>query len=199
MQTFGTFYANVSVYIFEGSSELIRIPRLPIKIDTSVIETHILEFAMMAAGEVYPETALEGVPETLLEPIDDNGRTVVGLSEWGELIWNRSKSTFLTSELLPFPRLSYSNRFTNEYNALADNAGIKLQETLARVAYLLEKNAGDTVGLDSSSLRFKPLQGFQGVYTFRVARGIRVSCSKDNGKLKLHRYGKRNDINRNPI
>lgn len=199
MQTFGAFYANVSVYIFEGSSELIRIPRLPIKIDTSVIETHILEFAMMAAGEVYPETALEGIPETLLEPIDDNGNTVAGLSEWGELIWNRSKSTFLTGELLAFPRLNYSNRFKNEYNALTDNAPIQLQETLARVSYLLEKNGGDTVGLDSSGLRFKPLKGFKGVYTFRVARGIRISCSKDNGKLKLHRYGKRNDINSNPI
>lgn len=199
MQTFGAFYADESVYIFEGSSELIRIPRLPIQIDTSIIETHILEFAMMAAGEMYPIEDLTGIPETLLEPIDDNGNAVAGLSAWGELIWNRAKSTFLSRNLLEFPRLTYLDHFTAAYDGLTANAKVKLQETLARVAYLLEVNAGSTVGLGSSGLRFKQLQGLQGVYTFRVARGIRVSCSEDNGTLNLHRYGKRNDINSKPI
>ena len=54
MQTFGTFYADEIVYIFEGSSDLIKIPRLPIQIDTTVVQEHRTTFAMMAADEMYP-------------------------------------------------------------------------------------------------------------------------------------------------
>ena len=199
MQTFGTFYADESVYIFERSSDLIKIPRLPIQIDTSTIENYITEFAMMAAGEMYPIEELEGIPETLLEPIEDNGRTVAGLSAWGELIWNRTKSDLLAKALLPFPRLEYLPNFHTDFNNQHDpEARLELQETLAQVAYALDTNNGSTRSLTGGGLRFKPLQRFPGIFTFRIARGIRVSCSKDNGTLKLHRYGPRNTVNSNP-
>ena len=200
MQTFGTFYANRSVYIFEGSSQLIEIPRLPIKIDTSVIESHILEFAMMAAGEMYPIKDLEGIPETLLEPISDNSTTVAGLSAWGDLIWNRTKLDLLANELLLFPELEYTQSFQDDFNATTSPRDrLKLQETLAHVAFEFGKSKGSTEGLGTSGLRFKPLKGFTNIYTFRVARGIRVSCSKSSGKLKLRRYGHRNRVNNNPM
>ena len=200
MQTFGTFYANVSVYIFEGSSELIKIPRLPIKIDTSVIEDHTLKFAMMAAGELYPETALEGVPETLLEPVEENGRIVYGLSEWGELIWNRTKADLLAGELLQFPRLQYEPSFISNYGHLNPQQRIDLQETLAKIGTALEDTGGDTTQLNDrvSGLNFKPLTGFDGIYTFRISRGIRVSCTIYNGGLRLRKYGPRSAINANP-
>ena len=199
MQTFGTFYADETVYIFEGSSDLIKIPRLPIQIDTAVIEEHTLKFAMMAADEFYPIEELEGIPETLLEPIPDNGRTVAGLSASGELIWNRTKSNLLAKALLPFPRLEYLPNFRTDFNNQNDpEARLKLQETLAQVAYALETNNGSTESLMEGGLRFKPLKRHPGIFTFRVARGIRVSCSKGNGTLKLHRYGPRNTVNNNP-
>lgn len=199
MQTFGTFYADETVYIFEGSSDLIKIPRLPIQIDTAVIEEHTLKFAMMAADEFYPIEELDGIPETLLEPIPDNGRTVAGLSAWGELIWNRTKSDLLAKALLPFPGLEYLPNFRTDFNNQNDpEARLKLQETLAQVAYTLEINNGSTESLTEGGLRFKPLKRFPGIFTFRIARGIRVSCSKGNGTLKLHRYGPRNTVNNNP-
>lgn len=200
MQTFGTFYANVSIYIFEGSSELIRIPRLPIKIDTSVIEEHILEFAIMTAGELYPEAALTGVPETLLEPVEENGNIAYGLSEWGDLIWSRTKSELLSGELLQFPRLEYRRSFIDNYEALNSQQRTDLQETLAKIVTALEDTGGDTTQLNQkiSGLNFKPLTGFDNIYTFRIARGIRVSCSITDDGLYLYRYGPRNTVNHNP-
>ena len=111
MNTFGAFYADEVIYIFESSTDLIRIPRLPIQIDTSVIEDNLVKFAMMAAGEMYPIEQLEGVPETLLELVADNGNTFTGLSAWGTLIWNRTKADLLYKKLLSFPRLTYQNTF----------------------------------------------------------------------------------------
>ena len=195
MQTFGTFYADETVYIFEGSSELIRIPRLPIQIDTTVIENRQMQFALMAAGKLYPIEELKGIPETLLELVESHA----GLSAWGELVWHRTKLSFLTKPLLPFPRLEYLPRFQNDFNQQNEaKARLELQETLAQIAYMLEDSAGDTAVLEGGGFRFKRLQCFPGIFTFRVARGIRVSCSKDNGTLTLHRYGARNTVNNNP-
>ena len=200
MNTFGAFYADEVIYIFEApTADLIKIPRLPIQIDTTVIENHILEFAMMAVGEMYPIENLAGIPETLLEPIENNGGTVAGLSAWGELIWNRTKSDLLTKELLPFPRLEYADSFLDDYNRTTGHAArVTLQETLAKVVHILEKSGGNTTGLGGGGLRFKALVRFPGFFTFRVARGIRVSCSRGNGTLKLHRYGARNIVNSKP-
>ena len=111
MQTFGTFYADESVYIFERSSDLIRIPRLPIQIDTSMIQQHRVQFAMMAAGEMYPIEELEGVPETLLEPVEDNGRTVVGLSAWGKPDLESDKSRFIDRRTVTIPTIGILAKF----------------------------------------------------------------------------------------
>ena len=76
---------------------------------------------------------------------------------------------------------------------------LKLQETLIHVAYKLNaNNGGNTESITGGGIRFKALQGYEDIYTFRVARGIRVSCSKGGGTLKLHRYGHRNVVNNNP-
>ena len=99
MQTFGAFYADEVVYLFEKSSDLIRIPRLPIKIDTDVSQKYRKEFASMASGESYPREELSNIPETLLEFLEeDNDKTDTGLSAWGLLLWNRTKDGLLAAD-----------------------------------------------------------------------------------------------------
>ena len=72
MNTFGAFYADEVVYIFEAqTADLIKIPRLPIQIDDTVIQDHLVQFALMDAGKLYPIDELEGIPETLLEYVED--------------------------------------------------------------------------------------------------------------------------------
>ena len=190
MQTFGAFYADEIVYIFEGSTDLIKIPRLPIQIDTTVIENHLVEFALMAAKKLYPIEELESIPEILLESVEDEGQTFAGLSAWGELIWNRTKSDLLAKELLPFPRLTYAPSF---YQDLADanaEALLKLQEALARIVSILENNGGNPAKLSSGGIEFEKFQKHAGdIYRFRISRAIRASCKFESGKLILLHYG----------
>lgn len=201
MNTFGAFYADEVVYIFEApTADLIRIPRLPIRIDTTVIQEHRTEFALMAAGHLYPIQELENIPETLLEPIEEQGETLAGLSTWGELLWNRTKLKIFGEALLPFPRLHYEPTFHRDFDTQRDpKARVKLQETLARIAYQLQESNGDPTPLGREpGLWFKRLQSHPGLSTFRIARGIRVSCSVESGTLRLRRYGSRDDVNANP-
>ena len=197
MQTFGTFYADETVYIFERSSDLIKIPKLPIQIDTTVIENHLTKFAMMAAGEMYPIKELKGISETLLEKTDDHA----GISAWGLLVWNRSKSDLLVEELLTLPRLAYQTSFREDFVKDKDNKRrVKLQETLTKVAFILSKDNGATSGLSTDGgLQYNRYTNVKGkIDHFRVDDGRRVSCQVDGGGLILRHYGTHDYVNNNP-
>ena len=197
MQTFGTFYADQTVYIFERSSELIKIPKLPIQIDTTEIENHLTKFAMMAAGEMYPIEELNGIPETLLEKADDHA----GISAWGLLIWNQVKADLLVEELLPFPHLEYQTIFHRDFDKEKDSKRrIKLQETLAKVAFVLNKDKGATSRLSTDGgLQYNRYTNVHGeIDHFRVDSGRRVSCQVTGEVLILRHYGAHDYVNNNP-
>ena len=204
MNTFGAFYADEVIYIFEAvTADLITIPRLPIQIDTTVIREYLTEFALMAAGKSYPRRELSDIPETLLEFLEeDNDETDTGLSAWGTLIWNRAKADLLGKGLLPFPRLAYARTFHNDFNRENDSkARLKLQETLAKVAYTLERAGGHTSDLIGGSLNYEKLRGEAGkagVHTFRVTQAARVSCTAADGGLTLRHYGSHDYVYKNP-
>ncbi len=201
MNTFGAFYADEVVYIFESpTADLIKIPRLPIQIDTTIIEKYLTEFALMDAGKLSPIEELEGISETLLELVEENGRTYAGLSAWGELLWHRTKSDLLSEEPLPFPWLVYKQSFINDCRNLNNQQWTKLQETLAKIAASLESSGGDISQLNNqvSGLNFEQLTNLDNICTFRITRGVRVSCEIVHGDLTLRHYGNHDDVYDNP-
>ena len=204
MNTFGAFYADEVIYIFEAqTADLITIPRLPIQIDTDVIQKHRTEFALMAAGKLYPHQELGDIPETLLEFLEEgDDETDTGLSAWGTLIWNRAKADLLAEELLLFPQLEYAGTFQRDFNDEHDpKARLKLQETLAKVASTLERDGGHTSGLTGGSLNYERLRGAAGkagIHTFRITQADRVSCTAADGGLTLRHYGSHDYVYKNP-
>ncbi len=202
MNTFGAFYADEVIYIFEAeTADLITIPRLPIQIDTTVIEEHVTEFALMDAGKLYPRRGVKDIPETLLEFIDEaDDQTYAGLSAWGTLIWNRAKSDLLAKRLLPFPRLEYAKTFRDDFNDENDpKARLKLQETLAKVTYMLEESNGNLTPLrQDRGLQFERFMTVDGIYKFRITQAVRVSCTVADGGLILRHYGGHDYVYGNP-
>ena len=189
MNTFGAFYADEIIYIFESpTSDLITIPRLPIQMDTSMIEKHRMELALMEAGKEYTRRELIDIPETLL----DFHTTYVKLSTWGKLVWIRSKETILAKELFSFPLLDYENTFQDDFDKEKDpQARVQLQETLATVSYILE-SGGISALRANNALDFKELKGqAAGTHSFRITRGIRVRCAVHDGGLALQDYVKK--------
>lgn len=204
MHTFGAFYADEVVYIFEAqTADLIKIPRLPIQIDDTVIREHLVQFALMDAGKLYLVSELEGIPETLLEYVKDDkddGNTYAGLSAWGQLIWNRTKKDLLTGELLDFPRLEYRDTFKEDFNDQRDvGLLLALQEELAKAAHSLEESCCNLQKLSNDGLDVKKLQGHQNIYRFRIGNfRVTWSVNKDKDKLILRRYGNRKNVYNNP-
>ena len=194
MNTFGAFYADEVIYIFEAeTADLITIPRLPIQIDTAVIQEHLTEFALMDAGKLYPHRDVKNIPETLLEFIEEaDDQTYAGLSAWGTLIWNRAKPDLLAKRLLSFPRLAYAKTFRDDFNDENDlKARLKLQETLAKVTYMLEESNGNLTPLrQDRGLQFERFMQVDGIYKFRITQAVRVSCTVADGGLILRHYGR---------
>ncbi|MCA1991602.1 MAG: putative CRISPR-associated protein [Coleofasciculus sp. S288] len=189
--TIGMFYADEIIYIFEGSRDIITIPRLPIKVDISVIKP--VQFALMAAGAWVAVSELKNVPETLIFKVDDTAT----LTTWGRLIWNRSKEDLLSGDLLQFPKLKYESSFKRDYDNITEkNERVKLQETLAQVSYKLQESNGDTSVLANTGLKYDPYEGTKGVDHFRVTLSLRISCKVIGNDLSLRYYGTHNHVQR---
>lgn len=193
----GMFYADEIAYIFEGSTSLLRIPRLPIQVDPKPIQAYAAQIAMMSVGQVLPYEQVSALPEGLLE-IDSAGNAII--SDWGHLIWNRLKNDLLEQTLLPFPRLVYLPSFRRDFEQARPQDKVRLQETLARVAYMLEEASGDTTVLKQhGGLRYdnyvnKRDEERHPIGHFRVSRRLRVSCVSKGGKLYLRHFGGKNRL-----
>ncbi|HEY9800837.1 MAG TPA: hypothetical protein V6D25_10800 [Leptolyngbyaceae cyanobacterium] len=192
MDIIGMLYADELLYVLEGvNPTLINIPRIPIQLDTSIINP--VKFALMEAGSINLREA-EGIPETFIFTIDNNAI----LSNWGALIWKKCKNDFLSKDLLVFPRLSYTSSFIRDYQNNRNNRDrVKLQETLAKVSYLLTEADGDTVVLkQNGSLQFAKFANAD-IYYFRVDSSLRVSCKSSAGILSLETFGSHEHVGNN--
>lgn len=112
LQTVGMFYADECIYIFQFSSELIQIPRLPIKLDVEkVVGENLTIFRQLDSHLVVTREEASNIPETLLFMMEEDQE--VKLSEWGQLIWREAKPTYYREKLLqPLSnKLVYSKEF----------------------------------------------------------------------------------------
>lgn len=196
----GMFYADEMVYIFETGSELLSIPRLPLQVDIHALRDYRMELAMMSQGHIFPLEQVVDVPAGLLE-IDNKGSAT--LSDWGALVWNRVRQELLGEDLLPFPRLQYTDTFRKDFKDAARKERAELQEVLAKVSGILEDNRGDTSalkrdgGLQYEVYTNKQTKDGRPIGHFRVSQSRRVSCTVEDGALRLRRYGE-HWINDNP-
>lgn len=196
----GMFYADEMIYIFETGSRLLSIPRLPLQVDIGALREHRLELAMMAQGHIFSREQVASIPAGLLD-IDEQGNA--WLSDWGLLVWNRVRQELLSDDLLSFPRLQYTDAFRRDFKQATPAERAVLQEILAKVSGLLEDSNGDTAPLKrDGGLQYDLYTGMTArdgrpIGHFRVSQSRRVSCTAEDGALRLRRYGE-HSINDNP-
>ena len=198
MTTFGTFYADETVYVFESGDDLIRIPRLPVKLDNGLIADHAAALLRMEAGDYLTSPEIGKLPPALLEAVEDR----YGLSVWGELIWKRHQEPILKNKLLPLPHLQYTDTFQRDFSNLQLLDRLQLQKTLARASMLLAESNGSRealLGHRAGGIKYEQFSGNNSRYGhFRFGRGLRVSCEPVSGKLILRHCGQHDYVEYNP-
>ncbi len=152
LQSIANFFADEVVYIFETSSELLRIPRLPVRIDTlAIMESKLIVFRKLSLGIEVEKAQLDGIPETLLFTLDDQ----TTLSPWGGLIWEQSKKEIYKKKLFspPIDKIRYSKNFENDISALkSDRIALVNKRIDQLVKFFIN-------GENPNSLDFKQLKG----------------------------------------
>ena len=98
LQALSTIYADNAFYLFEGSSELMLIPSLPLTLDAEqVIKQNLRAMRRLSLNLPVPAQDCSSIPELLLFSIDQERV----LSEWGELLWRNSQSKLYKQSLYP--------------------------------------------------------------------------------------------------
>jgi len=196
--TIGMFYADEIIYVFEGSNQLIKIPKLPIKVDVSELEPYKVQLAMMDVGEI--STSWEEAQKVPKEWVLVVGQEMI-LSAWGQLLWDQCKEELLSKEKpLPFPKLEYHQSFLDDYKAKPDHEKIILQEHLARAACLLKKYKDGISAMKQDGIfRLRRYDGkHKDIDHFDLPKDRRVSCIAKEGILYLRHYGEHDFVNNNP-
>ncbi len=154
MQTLGMFYADEMFYIFETGKSLITIPRLPVRLEAEdVIRENEKCIRRLGLEETLPLRECRGIPETLLF---DDGHDAM-LSEWGQLIWQKSKHELYSKELLdPLPGLRYGSAFPKKVRQLnlSPDRLATLNERLDQLSLTVRGKRENLRSLD-----LKPLKG----------------------------------------
>ena len=160
MQTAGMLFADECFYLFEGSRELMRVPRLPIRLDaTTAFEENLEAVRRMANGEELTRSACGTLPGTLLFEVSEDS---VQLSEWGMALWIAARPGVYGEGLMgPLSdRLRLSDVFIGQVNArrgiLAESRRLDtLNCRLDDLARCLDSNGEYNL----NRLDFKSLQG----------------------------------------
>jgi putative CRISPR-associated protein (TIGR02619 family) len=158
MQTLGMLAADECVYVFERSDELMRLPRLPIRMQAEdYVRDHLGSFRRMAIGLPVDEQTLAGVPEPLLFIVDGKA----SLSEWGELVWHQLKPDVYGERLwdVPSDRVAFGPRMRKSVEGLSADRLRLVNQRLDDLARYLETGGAYLQSLDFKPLKGKPVDG----------------------------------------
>jgi putative CRISPR-associated protein (TIGR02619 family) len=161
MQTLGMFYADEIIYIFESGGELLRIPRIPVAIDSAavaVIRNNLTLFRRLGAGvgQCQASEINTDIPEAFFDKLDASA----GLSAWGRLVWDQAAEELYSEKLLdsPDPQVVYSEEFKLAAggNKLGKKQKRWLNERVDDLCQYLRNPAGCKKRLDYKQLRGNP-------------------------------------------
>ncbi len=159
LQIMAQFYADEAVYIFETRGELLRLPRLPLKMDAQeTVKENLETFRRLALNIAVPQDQLGKIPETMLLIIDGQ----ISLSPWGELVWKQTRDELYSTNIFPPPSdvLKFSPGFERSVADLPpDRKDLVNQRIDDLVKHLEDRLNGSGSPHNPASLNFKPLKG----------------------------------------
>ncbi len=139
LQTLSMIYADETVYIFESESSLMRIPRLPVKLQAEqYIWDNIDLWRRLSLNLSVDEGQMGDIPGTFYYLMDDE----CILSEYGELVWQNVRPDVYGKEVLqpPSEKTILGDRFLGSVEHISSERKIQLNRQIDRLAIYLEGN-----------------------------------------------------------
>ncbi|QEP41826.1 hypothetical protein D5085_00880 [Ectothiorhodospiraceae bacterium BW-2] len=156
LQSMANFYADETVYIFE-TGDLLRIPRLPIKLDaTEIIEQNLTLFRRLGNDLAVTRQELDGlIPDTLLFEVEGE----LALSAWGELLWREAKNELYRAAIYPSPdsKVIYGERWQPSVSKLPAERCKQVNERIDQLVKHLYQESYNPASLDFKQLKGKSM------------------------------------------
>jgi putative CRISPR-associated protein (TIGR02619 family) len=178
MQALGMLYADESVYVFEGTSELLRLPRLPISLDAAaLVREHQQILRRLAAGLSVTAAEAGDLPEALT--MEDGG--CVTLSVWGDLVWAQAGPALLAERLWPpiDAKLRFGPGFEASVRGSSADELHHINERLADLARHLVNPA-----YNPARLNFKKLKRAYGDWTHECDAWAKAGAKRLFGRFE---------------
>ncbi|MCP5494971.1 MAG: putative CRISPR-associated protein [Leptospiraceae bacterium] len=189
LQTLALFYADESVYIFETGNELLRIPRLPVKMaEVDYIRQNLAAFRRLSLELSDKSDSTEKIPETFLLEIDGEKT----LSAWGEIVWHSAKKEIYKDCVYesPINKVRFSQKFLKSVENLETDRCVLVNQKVDQLCKYLQTKQ------NVSSLDFKELKGnpkppsTHEIDAWSDKDAKRIFCHYENGILVLDELGK---------
>lgn len=191
LNTIGMFVADKMYYIFESSEELIEIPKLPIKLDNSVIEQNYEFFLLLKAGSIFSVEEFEKrrIPKLMYFSYPGEGKAM--LDVWGELMFNEAKENIIINRGLPkFERIIYDEEFKKDFK-LIKNVDEKIKSIMAIAKVVHHNLDGDAMRKDNilqyETMKYlgNDIDHFRTGYNKEAAR---IFCRREGASLRFLYY-----------
>lgn len=138
LQALGMLHADRCVFLFEGSDELMQIPRLPVRLaEADELRNFQLVFRKLRMGYQVAPAEVQGIPDSLLIVDDD----LVSTSVWGDVVWQRVKGVLLGEQVLaPLSgKLEVLPAARKDFEKLPPARRTQIQETLDALSAWLDE------------------------------------------------------------
>ncbi|MDR2151411.1 MAG: putative CRISPR-associated protein [Helicobacteraceae bacterium] len=183
LQMLGMFYADETIYIFERSSELMRIPRLPVKMDDNEsARKDLRDFRRAALGlEVRAE-------KSGIYWFEVDG--AYSLTEWGEFVFAQHKDEIYREQIHPSPseKIVFAQGFLPSCTGETPSHKHEINEKIDLFARFLENEKR----LNLKSLHYHPVKHPRDrnvtheIYAWSDGGAKRIYCRElDNGVAEL--------------
>lgn len=151
LQVLAMFYADESIYIFEGDGELLHIPKLAIRFDYEQQIQDNLTVMRRLASDLPVNEKPEANLDLLIMSVDDQ----YTLSEWGEAVVKPTLQSLYEQKLWPSPsdKIKFDSGLKKSVEAYPKKVIAKANETIDDLAKQFE------LGLTLKRSTYKKLAG----------------------------------------
>ncbi len=187
LQTMASLYADKSIYIFEQSSTLLVIPRMPIIVDYEIFENNLEIFRKIEHGIPIKNKDTKAIHEALFIEIDNQ----TALSEWGEIVWQKAKKEIYSKKLLNplFNNITFSNTFKKQSEKLSNKELFELNKSIDELSSYLKRTAPNLRSLRFHDLKGKISEDFgYEFYPFDGKDSRRVFCNMKEKSVILEKF-----------
>jgi putative CRISPR-associated protein (TIGR02619 family) len=177
LNVLGMFYADEIIYVFETKTDLIKIPKLPIKINYEELKDLYEEFLMINT-EIEPGLSDSKINKIFLFRIDNK----FILNEWGEFIWEEIKDSVMKEKGLPkFDNIIYTDQVRKQF----DNLETKLKELFVSRITVLSKFGRISDEFRKEPLNLNKVTDGHSEYKIDLRSNIRIFFDYDENTRKF--------------